>query len=50
MTAFAALDRFHDGSASDTPAFIFQREQFPCLIHNARFEQEFLFYFSQGLR
>jgi hypothetical protein len=37
-------------SASDTRAFIFQREQFPCLIQNARFEHEFLFYFSQGLR
>ena len=37
-------------SASDTPAFIFQREQFPYLIQNARFEHESLFYFSQGLR
>jgi hypothetical protein len=34
----------------DTPAFICQREQFPCLIQNARFEHQSLFYFSQGLR
>jgi hypothetical protein len=37
-------------SASDTTACIFQRGQFPCLIQNARFEHESLFYFSQGLR
>src|ERR1700728_1847420 len=37
-------------SASGTPAFIFQREPFPCLLQNARFEHESLFYFSKGLR
>jgi hypothetical protein len=37
-------------SASETPALIFQREQFPCLIQNGRFEHESLFCFSQGLR
>ena len=50
LRSLGSLFTINRHSASDTPAFILQREQLPGLIQNARFDHQSLIHFSQGLR